>query len=146
MNVVKPLFIIIAMVAFHVSAETVTRSVDNQGNVTYSDKPVSNTVQEERVSIDAPAPSVEAQQEAQQREADLQNAASQAGTSSASDNANQKKASRQDAGDAEKHLKDAKQVHEGDRIGTAGGGSRLKPEYHDRVRKAEAEAERAKNK
>jgi hypothetical protein len=35
-------------------------------------------------------------------------------------------------------------VREGDRIGTAGGGSRLKPEYHERVREAEAEVEKAR--
>jgi hypothetical protein len=47
---------------------------------------------------------------------------------------------------AEKRLEEATQVREGDRMGTAAGGSRLKPEYHERVRDAEAEVERAKKK
>ena len=144
MNLVKPLFITIAIAAFQVAAETAYRSVDEQGNVTYSDKPVSNATQEEQVGIDAPAPSAEMQQEAQQSEADLQKAASQAGTSSSPGKASQNKAARQALEDAEARLGEASLVREGDRIGTAGGGSRLKPEYHERVREAEAEVEKAR--
>jgi hypothetical protein len=145
MNIVKLLFITFAIATFQVSAETVTRSVDDQGNVTFSDKPVSGTTQVEQVSIDAPAPSAEGQQEAQRREADLQKAASQAGTTSTPGKANQRKAARQEVEGAEKRLEEATQVREGDRIGTAGGGSRLTPEYQERVRDAEAEVDRAKN-
>ena len=143
MNHVIPLFIAITMATFQVSAETVTRSVDDQGNITFSDKPVSEAVQEEQVSIDTPTPSAEAQQETQQREAELQKAVGQAGTSRMTFKANQKKASGQSVEDAEKRLEDAKQVREGDRMGTAGGGSRLTPEYQERVREAEAEVDRA---
>jgi hypothetical protein len=143
MNLVKPLFMAIAIAAFQVSAETAYRSIDEQGNVTFSDKPVSATTQTQQISIDAPVPSVEVQKEAQQREAELQKAASQAGTSSTNGKADQKKAARQDVKDAEKHLEEATQVREGDRLGTAGGGSRLTPEYQERVRGAEAEVGRA---
>ena len=144
MNFIKPLLITITIAAFQVSAETAYRSVDEQGNVTFSDKPVSNATQEERVSIDAPTPSTEQQQESKRRETELQKAATQAGTSSAPVKANQKKVARQSVQEAEKRLEEASQVREGDRIGTAGGGSRLKPEYHERVHEAEAEVEKAR--
>ena len=144
MNLVKLLLITIAIAASQVSAETAYRSVDEQGNVTFSDKPASGATQKEQFSIDAPAPSTEKQLETQQREAELQKAASQAGTSSAPDKADQKKAARQTVQDAEKRLEEARQVRPGDRIGTAGGGSRLTPEYHERVHDAEAKVEQAR--
>ncbi len=145
MNQVKSLFIIIiAVAAIQVSAETAYRSVDEQGNVTFSDHPVSGAAQQEQVTIDAPGPSAERQQDARRRAAELQKEASQAGASRAPARAARKETARQTLQDAEKGLEDASQVREGDRIGTAGGGSRLKPEYHERVREAEAEVERAR--
>jgi hypothetical protein len=145
MNLVKPLFIFITIATFQVAAETAYRSVDEQGNVTFSDRPVSSATQEERVSIDVPAPSPEQQQEALQREEALQKAASQPVTPVTPAKASHNKAAaRQAVEDAEARLGKAIMVREGDRIGTAGGGSRLKPEYHERVRAAEAELEAAK--
>jgi hypothetical protein len=144
MNHVKSLFTIIAVAAFQVSAETAYRSVDEQGNVTFSDQPVSGAAQEEQVTIDAPAPTAERQQDARRREAELQKAASQAGASRVPARDARQETARQTLRDAEKGLEDARRVREGDRIGTAGGGNRLKPEYHERVRKAEAEVERAR--
>lgn len=146
MKYVKPLYIVIAMAAFQVSAETAYRSVDEQGNVIFSDKPVEGTVQEEKIHIDAPAPSAEQQQDARQRAAELHKAAGKAGASGAPDRASQRRSDKQAVQDAEKRLEDAVQVREGDRQGTAGGGSRLTPEYQERVREAEAEVERAREK
>ena len=144
MKFIKPVFAVIAIAAFQVSAETAYKSVDEQGNVIYSDKPVTGAVQEEQIHIDAPAPSAEQEQDAKQREAGLQKAAGQAGSSPAPDRASQKPSSRQDVQDAEKRLEEAVQVREGDRVGTAGGGSRLTPEYQERVRSAEEEVDRAR--
>ena len=144
MKFIKPVIAIMALAAFQVSAETAYRSVDEQGNVIYSDKPVAGTVQEEQIRIDAPAPSAGQKQDAKQREADLQRAAGQAGSSPAPDRASQKPSSRQAVRDAEKRLEEAVQVREGDRLGTAGGGSRLTPEYQERVRRAEEEVDRAR--
>ena len=140
----KLLLMVIATAAFQVAAESAYRSVDEQGNVTFSDTPVSGAAQEEKVMIDAPAPSADSQQETLQREAELQKAASQAGSSSTASQADRKKAASQNAQDAEKRLEDASQVREGDRIGTAGGGSRLTPEYQERVREAEEEVDKAR--
>ena len=144
MNLVKPLFITLAIVTFQVAAETAYRAVDEQGNVTFSDKPVSGAAQEKQIRIDAPAPSAEQQQETQQREAELQEAASQTGASSAPSQADRKKAARENVREAEKKLEEASQVGEGDRKGTASGGSRLTPEYQERVRDAEAEVDKAR--
>jgi hypothetical protein len=138
------LLILFATAAFQAAAESAYRSVDEQGNVTFSDTPVSGAAQEEKVKIDAPAPSAERQQETLQREAELQNAASQAGAASSASQADKKKAASQNVRDAEKRLEDASQVREGDRIGTARGGSRLTPEYQERVREAEAEVDKAR--
>ena len=144
MKYVNPLCIAIAIAAFQVSAETAYRSIDEQGNVTYSDRPVSGTVQEEKIRIEAPTPSAEQRQDAQQRETQLQNAAGQAGASAAPAKASQKKSSKQTVQEAEKQLEEASRVREGDRKGTAGGGSRLTPEYQERVRKAEKVVDRAR--
>jgi hypothetical protein len=140
----KLLLMIIATAAFQVSAETAYRSVDEQGNVTFSDKPVSGAAHEEQVRIGASAPSAERQQETRQREAELQQAADQAGAASTPSQADQKKAARKAVQDAEKDLEEARQVREGDRKGTASGGSRLTPQYQERVREAEAEVDRAR--
>ena len=86
----------------------------------------------------------ERQQETRQREAELQQAADQAGAASTPSQADQKKAARKAVQDAEKDLEEARQVREGDRKGTASGGSRLTPEYLERVREAEAEVDRAR--
>lgn len=144
MNLVKSLLMAITIVTSQVSAETVYRAVDEKGNVTFSDKPVSSAAQEEQIRINAPVPSAERRQETQQREAELQKAASQTGASSLQSYADRKKAARQNLRDAEKRLEDARQVREGDRKGTAGGGSRLTLEYQERVRGAEANVEQAR--
>lgn len=140
----KLLLMLIATATFQVAAETAYRSVDEHGNVTFSDTPVSGAGQAEKIRIEAPAPSAERQQETLQREAELQEAASQAGASSTASPADKQKAASQNVRDAEKRLEDASQVREGDRIGTAGGGSRLTPEYQKRVREAEAGVDRAR--
>jgi hypothetical protein len=144
MKFIKPVSVVIAIAAFQVSAETAYRSVDDQGNVTYSDRPVKGAVREEQIRVEAPAPSAGQKQDAMQREAELEKAAGQTGVSPAPDRASQKKSSKRAVQDAEKQLEEAVQVREGDRIGTAGGGSRLTPEYHERVRKAEEEVDRAR--
>jgi len=140
----KLLLMVIATAAFQAAAETAYRSVDEHGNVTFSDTPVSGAGQAEKIRIEAPAPSAESQQETRQREAELQDAASQAGASGGQSQANKQKAVQQNVQDAEKRLEDASQVREGDRIGTAGGGSRLTPEYQERVREAEEEVDKAR--
>ena len=138
------LLMIVATAAFQVVAETAYRSVDEQGNVTFSDSPASGAAQEEKISIDAPVPSAKDQKETRKRESELQRAADQAGASRSPSQADRKKAAQQNVRDAEKRLEEARQVGEGDRKGTASGGSRLTPQYQERVREAEADVDRAR--
>ena len=126
------------------SAENVYRSVDEQGNVTFSDRPVQGAQQQEQIRIQTTSPTPEQQQQTRQRETALQKAAEKGAGSSAAQRASEQKAARQAVEDAEKRLEEAARVREGDRIGTAGGGSRLKPHYHERVRAAEDALEQAR--
>ncbi len=133
--------------ACHVLAETAIRSVDEQGNVTFSDTPVSGAVQQEEISINAPAPSEQELQEAQQREEKLQNAADFQGSVPAPDTpdpAARRKAAMEKLRDTEKRYQEAVRVGPGDRIGTASGGSRLTEAYQQRVRDARAAVDRAR--
>jgi hypothetical protein len=143
-NITKTLLITLAVVSFQASAETAYRSIDAEGNVIFSDEPVNNAAETEKVTIDAPVPSAESRQEALQKEADLLKEASQVETPRAPANPPQQESAEQRVEDAEKQLEEAQQVREGDRIGTAHGGSRLTPEYQERVREAESELEQAK--
>lgn len=128
-----------------VCAETAYRSVDEQGNVTFSDRPVDGALQQEQIRIETTAPTAEQQRQTRQREAALEKAAGETGGASrAAQRASERKAARRAVEDAEKHLEEAARVREGDRIGTAGGGSRLKPGYHERVRAAENTLEQAR--
>jgi hypothetical protein len=140
----KLLLVILATAAFQAAAQTAYRSVDEHGNVTFSDTPVSGAAQEEKIRIEAPAPSVKDLQESRQREAELLKAAGQVDTSGTARKAEQKKTAQQTVRDAEKNFEEASQIREGDRLGTAGGGSRLTPEYQERVQEAEAELDRAR--
>jgi hypothetical protein len=145
MKRIRLLATVTVLAVCQVSAETAYRSVDEQGNVTFSDRPVDGALQQERIRIETTAPTVEQQRETRQREAALEQAAGETGDASrAAQRASEQKAARQAVEEAEKRLEEAARVREGDRIGTAGGGSRLKPGYHERVRAAEDTLEQAR--
>ena len=100
----KPMTLLYAglvVAASQVFAETAFRSVDEQGNVTFSDEPVSDAVQQEQITIDAPTPSQASQRDARQRAGQVEKAASQAGASGAADRAAEQKAARQKVQEAE---------------------------------------------
>jgi hypothetical protein len=126
----------------------ITRSVDSQGNVTFSDVPVPGSVESTPVIIDtSPAPSKqeinESEQQAQetinranlnQQERDSRSADKKAGIQAAQMNL--------DA--AEAHLEEVKVVRGGiDTQGLAGGGTRLRPEYVQRLQEAEQQVKDA---
>ena len=58
--------LLLAVMAETASAQTVYKSVDSQGRVTYTDKPPPNAAKVEEVSVQ-PSPSDEAQREARER-------------------------------------------------------------------------------
>lgn len=147
MNSNWTIIIILAVAPLQVIAEA-ERSVDTQGNVTYSDKPVAGSVKSDRISIDAPAPSPdrinESKQDSQQIIDKANRSQQQRDTASKTD-AQRNKTSGQQVENARKQLEKSKVVGEGDRKGKAGGGTRLTPEYHERVKAAEDNLKRAQD-
>jgi type IV secretory pathway VirB10-like protein len=131
--------LLLTMLSLHANADAI-RSVDKDGNVTFSDAPVPDSVESETISIDAPPPPqermTESQREAQatinkaNRSQQQQDAASQAKEM-------ENTSAQQDLDTARRQLEESKVVGEGDRQGKAGGGTRLTPEYHERVKRAE---------
>ncbi len=132
------LIFFLIVVPLQATAE-VARSVDQQGNVTFSDKPVSGSVTSERISIDAPAPSTDSINKSQQESQAIINKAkrSQQQRDRVVQRGAQSSTSAQDVENARKQLEKAKVVGEGDRLGNAKGGSRLTPQYLERVKAAE---------
>jgi len=138
----KYLFTLIFIVTPLQATAEVERSVDKQGNVTFSDKPVAGSVSSESVSIDAPAPSsdrVNKSQRESQAIIDKAKRSQQQPVSTGQSGVSKK----QSVENARKQLDQAKVIGDNDRRGKAGGGSRLTPEYLDRVKAAEKNLEQA---
>ena len=122
------------------------RSVDRDGNITFSDEAVSGSVESERISIDAAVPSRDSLNDSQREAQAIIDKANRIDTGNPP-KTQQGQSANQRVESARKQLEASKVVGEGDRQGKAGGGTRLTPEYHERVRKAEQalkEAEKAK--
>ena len=137
----------LAFTSLQATAEA-ERSVDAQGNVTFSDKPVTGSVTSERISIDAPAPSpdrINKSQQESQAIIDKANRSQQQRDTTGQREAQKSKTSKQSVENARKQLEQAKIVGEGDRQGKAGGGTRLTPEYQERVKAAEENLKQAED-
>lgn len=120
----------------------VVRSVDKDGNVTFSDQPVEGSVESSNIKIDAPAPSGKELTKSQQEAQDVIQKANQI-PSASQDREQAVTAAEKNLESAKAELEAAKIVGEGDRKGTAGGGSRLTPEYLQRVKDAEEKVTKA---
>ena len=139
--------LLLTAISQQATADAALRSVDKYGNITFSDERVPGSVESERISIDAAAPSRDSLNESQREAQAIIDKANQI------DYSNQRETQQgQSAGQrvesARKQLEESKVVGEGDRIGKAGGGTRLSPEYLERVRKSEQalkDAEAGKN-
>jgi len=124
------------------AAAEVVRSVDKEGNVTFSDQPVKGSVESSNIKIDAPAPSGKELTKSQQEAQDVIHKANQI-PSASQDREQAVTAAEKNLESAMAELEAAKVVGEGDRKGTAGGSSRLTPGYLERVKDAEEEVEKA---
>jgi len=147
MNSKYLLVLFLIVVPLQTTAE-VARSVDKQGNVTFSDKPVSGSVTSERISVDAAAPSTDrANKSRQESQAIIDKAkrSQQQRDSTGQSEVQRSSTSAQDVDNARKQLEKAKVVGEGDRQGKARGGSRLTPEYNERVKAAEDNLRKAQD-
>lgn len=119
-------------------AETVYRSVDADGNVTFSTLPPENANDVEKVEL-APPPSQERVEDAMQRQQRMlelvdeglkeRNAKKEARATAVSE-------AEQAVKDAQQALTDAKKIGPEDRLGGTGSGL-LSPEYLQRVKQAE---------
>ncbi|RDH80992.1 MAG: DUF4124 domain-containing protein [endosymbiont of Escarpia spicata] len=141
------LFCLLLLSVFSVAnAETVYRSVDESGQVTYSDAPGKG--RSDVVKMPS-GPSSEAKRETQVREKEIRDAANKAGRLRQSGDqqrvVNISEAER-NLQAAEAKLSDAKILRDEDRQSTAGGGRRIRPEYFERIKQEEAAVEAARKK
>jgi len=128
-------------------AQNAYRSIDSEGNVMFSDAPVPGAEQETRIRIDAPKPSAQSRQQGERQLQETLEAAGMdetAPVSTGTSPAQRQEAARKRLESAEQGQQEAEVVGPGDRQGTASGGSRLTPEYQQRVQEAEQEVERAR--
>jgi hypothetical protein len=126
----------------------ITRSVDSQGNVTFSDEPVPGSVESTPVIIDTPpAPSMQEINESEQQAQEMINRANlnqQERDSRSADRNAGIQAAQMNLDAAEAHLEEVKVVRGGiDTQGLAGGGTRLRPEYVQRLQEAEQQVKDA---
>jgi hypothetical protein len=135
---------IAALVLFEppANAEQIYQAVDEEGRVIYTDRKPADATQVETVTV-TPATRPDSEIEESRERADrlVEEAALRQAERDAERAAREADiaAAQQRVQAAESALNAAREVGEGDRRGTAGGGSRLTPEYHARVEAAEAE-------
>ncbi len=135
-----------AMLAQAAIGEEIYRSVDEQGNVTFTDTPPAGEVEVERVEL-PPGPSQQIRQEAEQRNMQILNAAERAERKRERERAQKEarvKAAEQQLQEAQARLAEAKVIKDEDRQNLAGGKRRINPDYFERVKQAELEVEKAR--
>jgi len=118
----------------------VIRSVDKEGNITFSDQAVPGSVEATPVVIDAPPPSRQDIDKSERQAQDMiqrANLNQQERDVSNTDRSANIQAARMNLDAATAHLREVKVVDWQDRQSLAGGGSKLRPEYLQRVQEAE---------
>jgi hypothetical protein len=140
------IFIACALLAQAVIGEEIYRTVDEEGNVTFTDTPAADDASAQPVAL-PPGPSKESLQESEQRQRKLREAAE----TSARQREQEKRASQvrikaaeERLAEAEADLAEAKVIKDEDRQSLAGGRRRIHPDYFERVKQAEAAVEEAR--
>ena len=134
------------LLALPVMGEEIYRSVDAQGNVTFSDQPPAGNRPSEKIEL-APPPSAEQVRATEARKQAIDQAAQRAQRErqQQEDEKAQKIAQARKALDeAQAKLAKTKVLQDEDRQNLAGGKRRIRPEYFDRIKAAEAEVEKAR--
>jgi hypothetical protein len=140
----KYLSFALLLVSFNASATTLYKTVDEQGKVTYSDEPPAGVTDAQEIEVKdddmnvLPSTHVQDQIEQQQR------ADKQAENRRAADNQDWQRRYEQaqaDLAEAEKALKSAQEIQEGDTVGSAYGGARPNAEWIERLEQAETDVE-----
>ena len=128
------------------SVDTVYKSEDTAGNVTYSTHPPSDAQRVEQGQLKAD-PSAEQQSEARQREQEFVEAPdqiSQENEAAAAERAASIQTAQRKLSAAEKNLQTASEYRDDDWQGTVSGYRRLKESYFERVDRARMAVEQAK--
>jgi multidrug efflux pump subunit AcrA (membrane-fusion protein) len=130
------------------SVGEVYRSVDEAGNVTYTDTPPEEGAQVERVEL-PPPPSPERLRQSEQRHQEILRAAEKSKIERQQQRVEREaniSQARNELAEAEARLEQAKIIQDEDRQNLSGGKRRIHPDYFARVKKAEAEVEAARKK
>ena len=130
-----------------IMAETVYKSVDADGRVTYSSEPPEKAVESKAVTL-PPGPSEAERKDAIKREKELQKAADRITGERAAAGSGRTKAvtdAQKELDEAQQRLEEAKVMHDSDWQGKAGGGRRLKESYFERVERAEERVRQAED-
>ncbi len=129
-----------------IQAGDVYRSVDADGNVTYTDNPPANGGLVEKVEI-LPGPSEASRLDTERRNAEIRKAMEDARTKRLEKSASKEERlskARKELDEAEEDLKRSRELGEGDRQFLSGGKSRIRPEYFERIKEAESKVEAAR--
>ena len=141
----NPLVIAMLLIPLMLQAE-VFRTVDEEGNVTYTDTPSANPSEVEKIEIE-PGPSAESISNTMQRNHAIRKAMEEA-RKKRLEARNESKESLEQAEkeveDAKKKLSEMEKLSDDDRQYLQGGKSFIKPEYYERVKEARKELEEAK--
>jgi len=147
MRVITTLMLgVLSITASHLVAEEIYRSVDAQGNVTYTDSPTAGDMSFEKVEV-PPSPSPASIQESELRHQEIRRAADQAQRKRLGEAQNENEQltqARKALAEAEARLTEAKIIKDEDRQNLAGGRRRINPEHFDRLKAAEMEVEAAR--
>jgi hypothetical protein len=139
------IFLGLIVVSISLQAE-IFQSVDENGNVVFTDSPPADAINYEKVEI-APAPSQESISDTMERNKAIRKAL---------DEAQEKRLEKQttkqarldkaikDVEEAKKRVTEAEKIGEDDRQGLQGGKSIIRPEYFENLKKTQQELEAAK--
>ncbi|MBW9265255.1 MAG: DUF4124 domain-containing protein [Candidatus Thiodiazotropha sp. (ex. Lucinisca nassula)] len=137
---------LIAALPALLQAGDVYRSVDAEGNVTYTDTPPKTDSTVEKIEIQ-PGPSEASKLDTEERNAAIRKAMEEARAKRLEKKASREERlskAREELEDAEADLERTKELGEDDRQYLSGGRSRIKPEYFDRIKEAEDKVEAAR--
>ncbi|MCG8098845.1 MAG: hypothetical protein B6D71_11190 [gamma proteobacterium symbiont of Stewartia floridana] len=140
-----PLVTVVLLLPLTLTAE-VYRTVDEHGNVTYTDSPPADQNKVERVEIQ-PGPSAESISDTMERNRAIRKAMEEAQEKRLEKSTARKdrvSKAEQEVEEAEKQLTAMEELGDDDRQQLQGGKSYIRPEYFERVKKAQRELDEAK--
>ncbi|MDJ0805204.1 MAG: DUF4124 domain-containing protein [Gammaproteobacteria bacterium] len=142
------LLLSIAVIPLCAMGDQVYRMVDDRGQVIFTDSPPKGARQLEKIEL-PPGPSAESVRSTESRNRAIRKRLDEVQNARSQENQQQNRRIRQAEkalAEAEERLTFAKQLRDEDRQSLAAGVRRIRPAYFERVKKAEAEVEAARNK